>query len=127
MITYAPSVYEFRSEMEWEQAMNEWIAENNEPRYLYWAVLTDQPQYSILARIPANQIQKSFESKEERSAWLAENKHLNLVSLSEGSTFPGIVFPKRYLAPGANPATGAPDHLPGGSRSDYRMAGYNRY
>lgn len=28
MKPFAPSVYEFRSEMEWETAMAEWLAEN---------------------------------------------------------------------------------------------------
>lgn len=38
MATYAPSIYAYRSEMEWQTAMAEWLAEN-EPRTKWEAII----------------------------------------------------------------------------------------
>lgn len=38
MAAYAPSIYAYRSEMEWQTAMAEWLAEN-EPRTKWEAII----------------------------------------------------------------------------------------
>lgn len=95
----APSIYEYRSISEWRSAMAEWCAEN-------------EPKYNI-----------SCIDKESGRDVPVFKSSLDL--------FPKVQFcpqmPKRYSPPGHQPYGGCPDHLPGGSRSDYRMAGYRRY
>ena len=98
-MNYAPSRYEYRSDLEWETALNEWLAEN-------------EPKHNLTKFDP-------------------ELGHDVPVFASSLDLFPkvqhGPRWTKRYDRPGHQPRGGCPDHLPGGSRSDYRMAGYRRF
>lgn len=95
----APSIYEYRSRAEWEQAMREWCAENEPQHHLHQydeATDTYRPVFkSDLDLFPKHQYCPAQ--------------------------------PKRYAAPGATPAGHHRDHLDGGSRADYRMSGITRY
>ena len=99
-MAHAPSRYEYRSTAEWQQAMREWCAENE----------------------PAHKLYQHDEATDTYRP----------VFKSDLDLFPKHQYcpaaPKHYAAPGTIPA-GHPhaDHLDGGSRSDYRMAGYKRY
>lgn len=110
-MTYAPSIYEYRSEAEWEQAMREWCSEN-EPK--------DGRRYTAKVKdADGRQSWHGFDTAEERRAWIAAHPELAVIRLDVEARYHVPAQPK---AP-----AGAPDHLDGGSRADYRMAGYNRY
>ena len=55
MATYAPSIYEYETAEQWQQAMNEWCDENREPvaRISYHAYMTNLPWGNPLRRVLA--------------------------------------------------------------------------
>ena len=116
----APSRYEFRSSSEWEQAMNEWCAEN-EPRTEYLCKVSEKRPGDPLIHSNIYARWMKFYTEQERTEWLAQHPELTLLEL----TAQGVEFKTPRQIQGGKP--GCPDHLPGGSRADYRMAGYTRF
>lgn len=103
---YAPSIYAFRSETEWENAMAEWLAEN-EPRtrisvYIWLdgkEVRVDDCEDEAHARRLLN----AYPIPDEvQAAWEAQHPEGDLARWNG-------------------------DHRPGGSRSDYLACGISRY
>ena len=108
----APSIYEYRSTAEWEQAMAEWCAEN-EPQDTSF-------EYGVKYLDGYIQRWEWFYTDDLRADWIKKHPQFTVIRLTEH----GKIEIKPILHPGK---PGAPDHLDGGSRADYRMAGYNRY
>ena len=124
---YAPSRYQFRSDLEFETAMNEWLAEN-EPSYIvtrfnYDTLEWEQHHFNFLFEAMADFRQGQKESREHQDV------RKPAIETHYPSAWGNI--PMRYSRPGESKNSGQyggnPDHLPGGSQNDYRMAGYNRY
>lgn len=116
----APAIYEYRTEAAWETAMAEWCAEN-EPRIEYLCKVSTKRWGDPLIHSNMYARWYSFPTPELRDKFLAEHPELTLLE----TTAQGSFFPVAAGVQGGKP--GCPDHLPGGSRSDYRMAGYRRY
>ena len=120
MATYAPSIYEYETSEQWQQAMNEWCEENREPvvRISYHAYMTDLPWGNPLRRVLAGQEHNSFDTPEQMNAWIKEMeaKGYELIRTSESVD---------NLADLIRPATERP--LPGGTREEYRALGLTRF
>lgn len=116
----APSIYEYRDPREWEEAMAEWCAEN-EPRIEYLCKVSTKRHGDPLLHSNIYAEWHGFRTPEARAEWLAQHPELTLLEVTEQGTFFGVPRP----VSGGKP--GCPDHLPGGSASDYRMAGYTRF
>lgn len=121
----APSRYNYPSDREFEAAMAEWTAEN-EPTYrvTYWAGESWQTRdFPYLADA------KDFYKERRHDDYLRQDCRRAVLERH----FPSPVghLPSRYFAPGDGPVQVSNnthiDHLPGGSRADYRMAGFRRY
>ena len=110
-MNYPPSIYQFRSEREWEQEMALWC-EENEPKDI---------DYGVNYRDGFISRWMWFDSQEARASWLSEHKEFRVLRLDE----------QGHIAlrnPGPVRATpGCTDKLDGGSRSDYIAAGITRY
>lgn len=122
MATYAPSIYEYATAQEWEQAAREW-ADENEPkepvaRISYHAYMTDLPCGNPLRRVLAGQEHNSFDTPEKMNAWIKEMeaKGYELIRTSESVD---------NLADLIRPAAERP--LPGGTREEYRAIGLTRF
>lgn len=113
-MNYAPSRYQFKSDAEFETAMNEWTAEN-EPRVRYMCKVSEKQHGDPLIHSNLYASWKAFYTPEERAAWLAQHPELTLLEVTEDA--PCRVVTPRY----------APADLAGGSRDDYRMAGYRTF
>ena len=122
MATYAPSIYEYETAEQWQQAMNEWAAENEpkEPvaRISYHAYMTNLPCGNPLRRFLAGQEHNSFKTPEQMNAWIKEMeaKGYELIRTSESVD---------NLCDLIRPATERP--LPGGTREEYRALGLTRF
>ena len=121
----APSRYDYPSDREFEVAMAEWTAEN-EPTYrvTYWAGESwETRDFPYLA--------DAMDFYKERRHEDHLRKDLRPATLQQHFPSPVGHLPSRYFAPGDGPAQVSNyrhiDHLDGGSRADYRMAGYRRY
>ena len=122
MATYAPSIYEYATAQEWEQAAREWTDEN-EPkdpvaRISYHAYMTNLPWGNPLRRFLAGQEHNSFDTPEQMNAWIKEMeaKGYELIRTSESVD---------NLADLIRPAAERP--LPGGTREEYRALGLTRF
>lgn len=122
MATYAPSIYAYASQQEWEQAVKEW-ADENEPkepvaRISYHAYMTNLPWGNPLRRLPVGQEHNSFDTPEQMNAWIKEMeaKGYELIRTSESVD---------NLCDLIRPATERP--LPGGTREEYRALGLTRF
>ena len=98
MKDWAPSINQFRSEADYERAMEIWCAEN-EPAYRLYDYDEKTDTYRPI-----------FKSR------------LDLFCCTYTGT-----HRKRYSPPGVSRSGGCQDKLSGGSRADYRMAGITRY
>ena len=119
----APSIYEYRSRAEWEQAMREWC-EENEPRY--FATLWDGQKW---VRVEAEGYDHAVRLCTEHDAKLRNpdgfNSHLSYTSCMIAGRWCDGPLPR---IPEPAPCRGASvNHLDGGSRDDYRAAGFRRY
>lgn len=108
----APSIYEYRSTAEWEQAMAEWCAEN-EPK-------DTSIEYGVQYVDGFIRRWRWFYTEALRTDWVKAHPQFQVLRLETQ----GRIETKPVKNPGR---PGAPDHLDGGSRADYRMAGYERY
>lgn len=115
----APAIYNYSNEAAWETAMAEWCAEN-EPRIEYLCKVSTKRWGDPLVHSDVYARWYGFRTSEERETFLAQHPELTLLKKTEQGTFFGT--PKHT---GGKP--GNPDHLPGGSASDYRMAGFTRF
>lgn len=106
----APSIYEYANVKDWQTAMAEWCAEN-EPK---------EPRYRVAWICGEQQGREYFNTEGERRVWLARHPHYTITRCDREEQFNVRPAPK-YAAPGAE------DHLDGGSASDYRAAGFNRF
>ena len=120
MATYAPSIYDYETAEQWQQAMDEWCEENREPvaRISYHAYMTNLPWGNPLRRFLAGQEHNSFDTPEQMNAWIKEMeaKGYELIRTSESVD---------NLADLIRPATERP--LPGGTREEYRALGLTRF
>ena len=122
MATYAPSIYEYATAEQWQQAMNEWCKENEpkEPvaRISYHAYMTNLPWGNPLRRVLAGQEHNSFKTPEQMNAWIKEMeaKGYELVRTSESVDNLCDLIRRRAEAA-----------LPGGTREEYRALGLTRF
>lgn len=113
-MNYAPSRYEFKSEQEFQTAMSEWCAEN-------------EPQFSVKHRTPEGWVETPFDSEDEAAqaiASLSTPEHRAFICRRVAGKYkeaPKFARPERYYP------VKSIDHLDGGSRDDYRLAGITRY
>ena len=121
----APSIYGFRSESEWDTAMAEWCAEN-EPRYFVTYFVPDAGKYGAWERVEV--------ATEEEARKLCDEKHNPeldekpyIVVAPGGRTSDGTIIRPFGELGYTSGGIRISDHLPGGSASDYRMAGYHRF
>lgn len=119
---YAPSIYAYRSEMEWKAAAEIWCAEN-EPRYFVSYFVPDA-EYGEWERVEV--------ASEEEARALCNSKHIPelkekpyIVVAPGGRTIDGQLI-RPFGEPGYTSGRSI-DRLPGGSASDYRAAGYHRF
>lgn len=112
----APSIYEYQNPVEWEQAMKEWCAENEDKtaRVEYIAVVTGLPDYDPCWRLIDGHACWRFESPEARAEWLAAHPEVHLIP----SGLKEEVVNLADLLPVRNECS-----LPGGTRSEYRALG----
>lgn len=126
-MNYAPSRYQFRSDIEFEQAMTEWLYEN-EPTYMVNYFNYESHQWE------SREFFFLFEAVAFWKTRLHEDYiHDSVRKANIDTHYPSSwgVLPTKYLAPGETPEHRRPlsasSELPGGSRDDYKMAGYNRH
>jgi hypothetical protein len=112
----APSIYEYQSPAEWEQAMREWCAENEDKtaRVEFIAVVTATSDWDPCWRLLNNQACWRFESPEARAEWLAAHPEVHLIpgGLKEEVVNLAALLPVRNER-----------SLPGGTRAEYRELG----
>lgn len=110
----APSIYEYNTPQDWEQAMREWCAENEDktPRVEYIAIVTGLPDWNPSWRLIDGHACWRFESPEAREEWLAAHPEVHLIpfGLKEEVVNLSAILPVRNER----------NDLPGGSRSEYR-------
>lgn len=106
----APSIYEYRTEREFELAMAIWC-EENEPKATKWLV-------GYIENYGTKYI--GFPNEGAAREWCARHNDIAIIRCEPESVC--SVRPVYH-----KPQPGAPDHLDGGSAADYRMAGYNRF
>ena len=122
---YAPSQYQFRDTREWEQEMALWLAEN-EPFWRLKRYNYDRSAWEFIG----------FDTEAECVAAYREAIREQMRREDTRSPFYEYYSPDRgartrYAAPGTAiptlPAYRPVDKLDGGSRADYRLAGFKRY
>lgn len=118
MIT-PPSIYEYRSEREWEAAMAEWCAENEDTaaRTEYIAIVTALPPYNPCWRMLSEHTTLRFATAAERAEWLAAHPEAHLIP---GGLTEEVANISRILRPRNA------KQLPGGTLSEYRELGLIR-
>ncbi len=122
MATYAPSIYDYATAQEWEQAAREW-ADENEPkepvaRISYHAYMTNLPWGNPLRRFLTGQEHNSFDTPEQMNAWIKEMeaKGYELIRTSESVDNLADLIRRRAEAA-----------LPGGTREEYRALGLTKF
>ena len=112
MTTPPPSIYCYRSVKDWEYDMALWCLEN-EPQ-------DTSIQYGVEYLDGHIRRWKWFYTEATRADWMEMYPQFQVLRLETQGRI--------NVPPVNNPGKpSAPDHLDGGSRADYRMAGYNRY
>lgn len=124
MATYAPSIYAYASQQEWEQAAREW-ADENEPKepvaiVKEWAIMSPLWYNDRRRRIPEYQVKKSFDTIAERDAWICEKEAEGLFLVDKGESIENLAEILRDV-----PIHEAP--LWGGTREEYRALGLTRF
>lgn len=124
MATYAPSIYEYASQQEWEQAVKEW-ADENEPKVptaivKEWAIMSPLWYNDRRRRIPEYQVKESFDTIAERDAWIREKEAEGLFLVDKGESIENLAEILRDI-----PIHEAP--LWGGTREEYRALGLTRF
>lgn len=114
----APSIYEYRNPRDWEKAMADWCQEN-EPHYFVryrtaqgWQIEAAETYEAAVARVqeltrPGSP--RPFVAYQIGRRWVAQ-----------------MPF-HHYQADAAPHREASANHLDGGSRDDYRLAGYHRF
>ena len=117
MATYAPSIYEYETDQEWEQAAREW-ADENEPRY-FVLYKDDSGQY----------VRKPFESRDEAIAFIGmDSANKTLVARVANKFCDKPVFYRPEYPDGdGKPSRWPSGTLPGGTREEYRALGLTRF
>lgn len=117
MATYAPSIYDYATAQEWEQAMYEWCEDNHEPvaRISYHAYMTNLPWGNPLRRFLAGQEHNSFDTPEKMEAWIKEMEAKGYELIRTAESVDNLADLIRRRAEVA---------LPGGTREEYRQLGY---
>lgn len=124
MATYAPSIYAYASQQEWEQAAREW-ADENEPKVptaivKEWAIMSPLWYNDRRRRIPEYQVKESFDTITERDAWIREKEAEGLFLVDKGESIENLAEILRDV-----PIHEAP--LWGGTREEYRALGLTRF
>lgn len=122
MATYAPSIYNYATAQEWEQAAREW-ADENEPKepvaqISYHAYMSNLPWGNPLRRVLAGQEHNSFDTPEKMNAWIKEMeaKGYDLIRTAESvDNLADLIRPRAAV------------DLPGGTREEYRALGLTRF
>ena len=120
----APSIYGFRSEMEWDAAIAEWCSEN-EPRYFVTYFVEDD-EYGTWERVEVASEEEARKLCEEKLIPGIEEQPYIVVAPGGRTSEGTLIYPfgePGYTANGCHIS----HHLPGGSASDYRAAGYHRF
>ena len=124
MATYTPSIYEYETAEQWQQAMNEWDDENEpkEPVAIVkeWAVMSPLWYNDRRRRIPEYQVKESFDTIAERDAWIREKEAEGLFLVDKGESIENLAEILRDV-----PIREAP--LWGGTREEYRALGLTRF
>ena len=119
----APSIYEYRAEREWAQAMAEWCAEN-EPQYFvtYFDATADD-----WVRVRVESLEAAHTLANEKHIPELEEKPFILVAPGGRHLDPDAQIIRPFGEPGyTSIGCHISDHLPGGSTADYRAAGFRR-
>lgn len=124
MATYAPSIYNYATQQEWEQAVKEW-ADENEPKVptaivKEWAIMSPLWYNDRRRRIPEYQVKESFDTIAERDAWIREKEAEGLFLVDKGESIENLAEILRDI-----PIHEAP--LWGGTREEYRALGLTRF
>lgn len=113
--------------MEFDQAMEVW-AKENEPTYIvqymnYETLQVERREFVFLFEAV------SFLKACRHEDYLHESSRKAFIDTHYPTSWGNI--PMKYYKPGDGPEiphyAGNPDHLDGGSRADYKMAGYKRF
>lgn len=113
----APSIYEYQSTAEWEQAMKEWC-EENEPQFV---AVYDDGQRDVF---------QPCTSEQEAREVCAKHNNLDdpfFKPYVRKVTGDDVEIIRPFGQGGEGKTARSIDHLDGGSRADYRMAGITRY